>query len=102
MNKEISYERLKELERAERKLGALERNGVDNWGGYDGAMDDIRKETEKEEKMETALCDIEQILMEGVYEPSERGTGFSTTAEAHERAFLILKKLLNEPGETKE
>ena len=36
---EISEERLKELEDAEAKLIALEAAGVDNWQGYDDAME---------------------------------------------------------------
>lgn len=35
----ITTERLKELEEAERKLQALEACGVDNWCGYDDAME---------------------------------------------------------------
>lgn len=35
---EITEERLKELEEAERELGFLHAYGVDNWGGYDDAM----------------------------------------------------------------
>lgn len=38
---EITEERLKELEDAEAKLLALEAAGVDNWEGYDFAMEEI-------------------------------------------------------------
>jgi len=37
-----------------------------------------------------------QVLEESLYEPSERGAGSSTTEEAQDKAFEILKKCLNE------
>ncbi len=37
-----------------------------------------------------------QVLEESLHEPSERGAGFSTTDEAQEEAFEILKKCLIE------
>lgn len=35
----IPVERYEELLNAEKKLGALEASGVDNWSGYDDAME---------------------------------------------------------------
>jgi hypothetical protein len=40
----ISQERLDELEADEAKLAALEAYGVDNWCGYDEAMQSLRSE----------------------------------------------------------
>lgn len=40
----ISQERLDELVAAESKLWALEAQGVDNWCGYDDAMERLRSE----------------------------------------------------------
>jgi hypothetical protein len=42
----IEQERLDELEESERKLWALEAAGVDNWEGYDQAMQDVYSEDE--------------------------------------------------------
>ena len=40
---ELSKERIKELEKAEVKLNALERGGVDSWDGYDFALEEYNK-----------------------------------------------------------
>ena len=48
MNVEISEKRLRELERAERKLDALERGGVDNWEWYGEALNDFWAQEERE------------------------------------------------------
>lgn len=40
----ITAERLEELEEAEKRLAALDAAGVDNWSGYDHAMDILRGE----------------------------------------------------------
>jgi hypothetical protein len=45
----ISNDRLQELLKAEAKLIALEAAGVDNWEGYDEAME-ILEEMENEEE----------------------------------------------------
>lgn len=43
---EISQERYDELIRAESKLLALEGAGVDNWDGYDFAMETLKGDPE--------------------------------------------------------
>lgn len=45
----INRYRLKELFEAERKLKALEMAGVDNWQGYNYAMDILKWEVEDSE-----------------------------------------------------
>lgn len=40
----VSKKEYKELLRSEQKLNALEAAGVDNWQGYDDAMDILREE----------------------------------------------------------
>ena len=40
---EITQERLEELEKAETFLEALQAVGVDNWDGYDDAIDVFRE-----------------------------------------------------------
>ena len=42
-NVEISKERYQELLDAETKLCALESAGVDNWEGYDDAMEELEQ-----------------------------------------------------------
>ena len=42
--KQITPERLADLEKSERKLIALETAGVDNWSGYQNAIDDLDDE----------------------------------------------------------
>ena len=88
---ELTPKRIKELERAEAKLNALEAGGVDNWDGYDFSLKEYRKTIEVEEKMEEMLDKIEIELFQGVYEPSERGAGYTTTSECSKKAFTILQ-----------
>ena len=52
---ELSEKRIRELERAEAKLEALEAGGVDNWDFYDDSLEGWRKEEELEEKREELL-----------------------------------------------
>lgn len=54
----LTAERIKELERAELKLNALEAGGVDNWEGYDFAMEAIRAEQDYEEFLEHVADEI--------------------------------------------
>jgi hypothetical protein len=42
---ETIIERVEDLLKAEKKLDALESLGVDNWAGYDDAMDLLDEET---------------------------------------------------------
>jgi hypothetical protein len=87
----ISEKRLKELERAEAKLAALEAGGVDNWEWYDEALKDYRETIEQEERLEALLEDLEVELLSGAHEPSERGGGYSTTNEARRAGMEVLK-----------
>ena len=91
---EISSKRLKELEDMEAKLDALEAGGVDNWEWYDSSMEDYNKEKEQEEKIEELFENIEQILCEGSYEPSERGAGIAFNEDAIDEAKEMLKSYL--------
>ena len=54
----VSYDRLKELNRAEKILRALEGAGVDNWEGYEIAMEDIEKEDEKASLIDNTVQEI--------------------------------------------
>lgn len=97
MEKKIDSSRLRELENAEKKLQALQNGGVDNWEGYDYAMEGFRKEQEFNEKVEEAMDDIETILSLGVDQPAGQGCGYGfyekSSNEALERLFTLVKEL---------
>lgn len=86
----ISGKRLKDLQRAEARLQALEAAGVDNWDGYDDALEPYRQEIETEERRDELLDDIISELAGGAYEPSERGAGFAFHDEAIDKARAVL------------
>ena len=92
----ITKERLKQLEKAEAKLNALENGGVDNWNFYGEAMREYNEREEREEKLDALMVDIEEAMLEGVFEPSERGAGFSATEDAIENTKDIILKFVNE------
>jgi len=87
----IDQKRLKELEKAETILLALEAGGVDNWDGYDFALEKYHATVEQEEKLEALLDDVCSILCLGVYEPSERGAGYTFTETVLEKALDYMK-----------
>jgi len=68
-----SKQRLKELERAEAKLNALEAGGVDNWEWYGESLKEYNAENEIEEKRDELLDELETVFGGCAYEPSERG-----------------------------
>ena len=88
---EITHKRLKELERAESQLLALEAGGVDNWDNYDDALAEYRKENEVQERREALLEDLMCALAEGAHEPSERGAGYAFDADSEREAMKILE-----------
>lgn len=92
MHKEtkITAQRLKELERAEAKLNALEAGGVDNWEWYGESLKDYNANIGREEQLEEILDEIQTILCSGAYEPSERGAGFTFSIDAQEEALKYL------------
>jgi hypothetical protein len=66
----------KEIERRLAKLEALEAGGVDNWEGYDFAMESWRKEEELYEEAESFIEYLNDVLAEAqVEEPAGRGCG---------------------------
>jgi hypothetical protein len=88
----ITPKRLVELERAEKKLHALEAGGVDNWDNYDSALAEYRAEVEGIEQREALLDDIIQLLGETAYEPSERGAGIAFHEDAENKCMKLLEK----------
>ena len=91
-NKAVSEKRLKELERAEAKLNALEVGGVDNWEWYGESLKSYHAENEPEESRADLISELAYIFGECAYEPSERGAGISFTDDAHSSAMDLLAK----------
>lgn len=58
----ITDKRLKELERKEAKLNALDAGGVDNWEGYEDSLKEYWTANELEEKKEALLSEFELAL----------------------------------------
>lgn len=81
----VSSQRLKELEAAERKLNALEQAGVDNWDGYDFAMEIIKHYEEVEELKRQFLENLYDILAEAeVDHPAGYNCGHRITLDEHQ------------------
>lgn len=94
MKIQIDSNRLKELERKEAKLDALEAGGVDNWEGYDFSLEEYRATIQKEEDAEEVLDSLLEILCLGVEEPAGIGCGYGFRSDAQEQALkLLLTKL---------
>ncbi len=91
---QISDQRLKELERIERKMGALEAGGVDSWTYYGEALKEYRKEETQCELIDDFLVELEVAFLEGAYEPSERGAGFAAKDDARANAEEILNRFI--------
>ena len=94
MEIKITIERLKELERSEQKLNALEIGGVDNWEFYGEAMDEYNKECAFEADLDDAIIELETTILSNKYEPSERGAGFALSDSGRDDVYLILKDLI--------
>jgi len=86
--------RIRELERAEAKLQALEAGGVDNWDGYDFSLEDFYKYEEAEKKIAEAVNEIQETLAMEIYEPSERGAGWAVTEAGCDSIESILRELI--------
>jgi len=74
---EITYEELNEMRKAQAKLQALENGGVDNWEGYDFALEELRKVEAFDEEVEALVQEIMAELGSNSYEPSKRGGGIA-------------------------
>jgi len=90
MNTQISAQRLKELERLESKMHALEAGGLDNWEWYGEALEGWHAENDLDESVEALFDDIQGTLQEGTYEPSERGAGFAFDDSVQEAAVQLI------------
>ena len=98
----IDSKRLKELERAEAKLNALECGGVDNWDNYDDALEEYYNTIEREEKIEELTEELLEELCVLVDEPAGQGAGFGFREGAREIVGQIINKAIEELGKPNE
>lgn len=89
---QIKKEEYARLIDAQAQLNALEAGGVDNWDGYEFALEDYWKQQEEEELKDNLLDELCEHLCEGAYEVSERGAGFTFSDEAYENARMVFNK----------
>jgi hypothetical protein len=95
----IDFQRLKELERKEAKLNALERGGVDNWDAYDDALAEYRIEIELEEKIEACADDILEEISQFIEQPAGIGCGYGFKDGAQQIIVRGFKKVIKEINE---
>lgn len=81
---------IREFEWKAAKLKALEDGGVRDWNFYDYALRQWREDRDKEEAIEDLFDELQAILQEGAYEPSERGAGFAFDERVQESAMELL------------
>lgn len=91
----ITPKRLKELQRVEKILRALEGAGVDNWEGYEIAMEDIEKEDERFRLIEeTAESIFEAAAEDADINPAGPGTGVGFGSMAEDSVHEILENFI--------
>ena len=89
MTIKIPQERLKELQRIEMKMKALEAAGVDNWEFYGEALNEYKKQIEKEIEITIFFEDLIEIISEGIEGPAWSGCGYGINKETLEQAFTF-------------
>lgn len=95
----ISARRLKELERAQAKLNALEAGGVDNWEWYSESLKGFHQEERLEELFEEYVDSILEVCSEegDVEYPAGREAGHSILlGDAEEGVYQLLVKFSKE------
>lgn len=96
----ISAKRLKELERAQAKLNALEAGGVDNWEWYSESLKDWFKENLFEELLDDIVANLHDIMIDGIDWdfPAGREAGISLNfnESGEEQVKQIVGKLIKE------
>jgi len=82
----------KDIQRKLAKLAALESGGVDNWDGYDIALEDWRKENEHEANCEDFLDAIMEEIAANcrVEQPAGVGCGYAVLDEKGALLELIM------------
>jgi len=91
----VTKSRLKELERSEAVLNALEAAGVDNWGGYCDALDEIRKADDIEDLIINTLDSISDAVGDNIdVECEEFGNIVTISSEGDDALEDIIRELL--------
>ncbi len=100
MTTNVTTGRLLELEKAERKLQALEAGGVDNWDGYDDALEEFRKEDRLDELLDDLLDEIHESLVEArVDYPAGHEAGSNVTLTDVEFLRAQMARLITDAKE---
>ncbi len=92
MKTQIEQSRLDELLDAEAQLNALDAGGVDNWDGYDFALEEYRKGKRDEEEYEALADDIIEAISEYIEQPAGQGCGYGVRVEGNNAVIGILKQ----------
>lgn len=95
----ISDKRLRELERAESKLKALESGGVDNWEWYDDSLKNWRLENERDELVDDFFNELEEAFGCSSYEPSEVGAGVCFKEGIDKEVKTLIYKFISDLAE---
>lgn len=86
---------LAKLEKAYRKLRALEIGGVDSWEFYDEALKEYRKEEAVEEFIDDFIEDLDEILIDADIDyPAGREAGHSIIVDSCRVSDAVRKLLL--------
>lgn len=77
-----------DLIRDRQTLEALEAGGVDNWDGYDFAMEGIRKRREFEDRLEDEINSLFEDLVEDIDAPAGWQAGYGICGDGAHRKVL--------------
>ena len=80
------------MERRIAKLDALEAGGVDGWEWYDESLKDWYAENEIDERIKSAIDDLNEILVEAeVDQPAGPGCGYAICMDEEAVAAMLRK-----------
>lgn len=88
-----------ELIRNQEELIALEQGGVDNWVGYDDALERLRRDRELKEKREELIGGLLEELSEHIDAPAGWEAGHSICGD---EPYDIVERFLTQVTELKE
>ena len=93
MNIQIDTDKYNKLLAAQAKLECLEAAGVDNWDGYDIALEPLRKAEERREQLEEFVDEIRETIADYIEEPAGRGCGYGLKQEADDHIVKVLERI---------
>lgn len=93
---EISEKRLKELERAEAKLNALENYGVDNWEGYGDALTEYHQENAIDESYDELVDEFNENFFEFMDHHYPAGVDAGAAYDFSEEGYKWFVKLVRD------